>query len=121
MKIKFLVFTILLAGCSKNEKLPEYVIPNDEFVSIIVDIHLLDGMMNEVNIRREITRHDTINLYSEIFKNHGYTRAQFDSSIIYYTNDINKYDKIYNEVLNKLNRMETELKGEEEENKETKK
>jgi len=117
MKLKIILFVVLLIGCSKTEKTPKYVIPTNDFVSIVVDIHLLDGMMNEVNIRRKITKNDTVDLYSEIFKNYGYTRKDFDTSIYYYSSKINTYDEIYKEVLNKLNKMETQLKEEEEKEK----
>ncbi|MEA3318099.1 MAG: DUF4296 domain-containing protein, partial [Bacteroidota bacterium] len=109
-----IVFFILLVGCNKN-KTPDYVIPKDDFISILVDMHLLDGMVNESKVRKEILLNDTVNYYSQIFKNYDYTRSDFDTSIYYYSSNINVYDKIYKEVLNELNQMDTQLKIEEEE------
>ncbi|MDA3778704.1 MAG: DUF4296 domain-containing protein [Bacteroidales bacterium] len=114
MKIKILIFFVLLLGCTNSNKVPEYVIPKDDFISIIVDMHLLDGMMNESKIRQDLVANDNMNYYAEIFANYGYTRNDLDTSIYFYSLEINRYDKIYIEVLNRLNKMDTELKIEEE-------
>ena len=63
-------------------------------------------------MRRDLTKNDSINYYDEIFKNYGYTRADFDTSVYYYSKNINEYDEIYEEVLNRLNEMDTELRKE---------
>lgn len=108
-QITALLITILLFSCNTN-KTPDYVIPQDDMVNIIIDMHLADGLFTISDIRKKVARADSINYYDAIFDRYGYTRHDFDTSVFYYSKNINEYDKIYEDVLNKLNQMETELK-----------
>lgn len=113
MKKSYVIVLIIciLSACS-SEKVPDYVIPKDDMVEIIVDIHLTDGLMTMTRIRQATLKKDSLNLYDEIFIKYGYTREDFDTSIYYYSYNINKYDDIYNDVLNKLSEMEAKEKEE---------
>ena len=97
-------------ACKKGTKVPHYVIPKEDMINIIIDIHVTDGLFTVTKVRRELVRNDSLNYYDEIFTNYGYTRKDFDTSVYFYSKNINEYDKIYQEVLNRLNEMETELK-----------
>ncbi|HAF30374.1 MAG TPA: hypothetical protein DCG75_15135 [Bacteroidales bacterium] len=99
-------------SCINLNKKPDYVIPHNDMVDIIVKIHITDGMLNINKVRRDLAKQDSINYYEAIFKSFGYTRPDFDTSIYFYSNNIAEYDKIYEEVLNKLGEMETQLKEE---------
>lgn len=104
-----LLAIFMLSGCDNN-KVPDYVIPPDDMVSILVDIHLTDGMMSSHQVRREIAREDSANIYNILLHNYGYSRHDFDTSLYYYGKNMALYDKIYGDVLNQLNEMETYLK-----------
>lgn len=122
-KIVFIIVVFFISSCSKEVKIPEYVIPHDKMVIIIADIHILDGLFTVNNVRRKFAK-DSIDYYNAVFTNYGYTRSDFDTSINFYSNNIDEYDKIYEEVLNRLNEMETNIKqesAEEEAKKEEKK
>jgi len=106
--LSFLIF--LLFACSSKTNTPDYVIPKEKMVDIIVDIHLTDGMFTVNTIRKEYTRKDSVNYYDKILDNYGYTRKDFDTSVYFYSININEYNKIYIEVLNRLNEIETEVK-----------
>lgn len=81
-------------------------------VSIIVNMHITDGLLNVSKVRRNMVKKDSLNYYDAVFESFGYTRSDFDTSIHYYSNNISEYDKIYEEVLNKLSEMQTQLKEE---------
>jgi len=108
--IFYLIIAVVMISCNHKKTTPEHVIPKNEMVEIILDIHLTDGLFTVSNVRRDLTKKDSINYYNEIFHNYGYTRADFDTSVYYYSKNINEYDKIYEEVLNRLNEMDTELR-----------
>lgn len=110
-KIVFLLIVVLLSSCIKKFKTPDYVIPHDKMINIIIDLHITDGLLTVNNVRRNLAK-DSIRYYNAIFSNYGYTRSDFDTSIYYYSENIDEYDKIYEEVLNRLNEMETNLKQE---------
>ena len=110
--ISFFSVLILLAviGCNKDQK--KHVIPKDDFIDILVDIHLMDGIMRQPGLRNSLLEKDTTHYYDAILRTHDYSIAQFDSSIVYYTKDIKEFDEIYQDVLSKLNQMEAEAEDE---------
>ncbi len=103
---------LFLFSCDSGNKTPDYVISHDDMVNIIIDIHLTDGLLTHNKVRRQLAKKDTLNYYDAILNNYGYSRADFDTSVYFYSENINEYDKIYDEVLNSLGEMETKLKQE---------
>ena len=113
MKITAVILLVIfLFSCDSGNKTPDYVISHDDMVNIIIDIHLTDGLLTHNKVRRKLAKKDTLNYYDAILNNYGYTRADFDTSVYFYSKNINEYDNIYDEVLNRLNEMETKLKQE---------
>ena len=110
--ISFFAVLILLPGIGCNNNQKKHVIPKDDFVDILVDIHLLDGIMRQPNFKNSLTKNDTTNYYDAILRTHNYTREQFDSTIEYYSKDIREFDNIYQDVLSNLNQMEAEAEDE---------
>jgi len=104
---KFLLMPILslfivFMGCQKERG----VIPRKDMIAVLVDIHLMDEAMQRAKYDKDIALADTLDAYRVVLKGHGYTRAQFDSSLRYYSKDLRKFDRIYQEVLARLNKME---------------
>ena len=79
---------------------------------IITEIHITDGILTLNKIRRNLAKKDSVNYYNLILDNYGYSREDFDTSIYFYSKNINEYDEIYKEVLNRINEMETNLQEE---------
>jgi len=102
---------VLTFACQNKKK----VIPRDELVPVLVDIHLLDGAVRHARYKDEIQMPDNMDTYEYVLEKHGYTQAQFDSSMNYYSRDPRRFEQIYQEVLARLNRMETEVREEKEE------
>lgn len=111
-----ILFVFVNIGCEFN-KTPDYVIPKDKIIDIIVDIHITDGMVTILGVRKDILENYSDSVYNDIFKHHGYTRKDFDTSIYHYSHTINEYDDIYKEVLNKLSEKEALIKEASKENK----
>ncbi len=109
-KILILLVAISLVNCSNKDKTPDHVIPYNDMVNILVEIHITDGLLTSNKIRRKLVKNDTTNFYNTILKNYGYLRKDFDTSLFYYSKNINQYDLIYEEVLNRLSEMESTLK-----------
>lgn len=105
-----LIMLMATASCRDKDK-----IPREEMVSILVDIHLLDGALQQNRYRRELEIPDTLDVYEHVLENHGYTRAQFDSTLNYYSRDPRKFERIYQDVMARLNRMETRAREKKEE------
>lgn len=101
---------VFLFACSGKTNTPDYVIPKEKMIDIIVDIHLTDGMFTINTVRKDYALKDSVNYYDKILLNYGYTRKDFDTSVLYYSENINEYNQMYIEVLNRLNELETDVK-----------
>ena len=101
-----LVLTILLGSCS-NDK---YYIPEDDLVNLIVDLHLAEGVMNvETGMPSgSATQLEAINT---VLRRHNIERERFDSTMAYYALHVNKYDAVYDKVLDRLMLAETHIKA----------
>ncbi len=111
---------ILLAGIGCNNDQKKHIIPKDDFTDILVDIHLMDGIMRQPRLRNSLLEKDTTDYYNAILTAHNYSREQFDSTIVYYSKDIKEFDQIYQDVLSNLNQIEAEAEDELEQQKKEK-
>lgn len=101
-----LIFTILLGSCSKNE----YYIPEEDLVDVIVDLHLTEGIMN-VELGAFSGSETQYKALNTVLFRHNIERERFDSTMNYYALHVNKYDAIYDKVINKLMLVETHIKA----------
>lgn len=95
---------LLAASCTK---LPEDVLDKKEMVSLLVDIHKGESV---VDIQRGIYGRDSMKkmVKQSILLKHGITQARLDTSFVYYGHHIEDYLEIYDDVIKKL---EEELKA----------
>ena len=109
-KSAIIVLIVCILSACNSDKTSSYVIPQDDMVDIIFDIHMTDGLLTMTRIRREIVKNDSSSFYDEILTGYGYTRKDFDTSVYYYSYNMDEYDNIYKDVLDKLAEMEAKLK-----------
>jgi hypothetical protein len=102
-----LLLAVLATSC--NHRRYGDLIPPKKFVNVLVDIHLADGIAVENMSHPTLARLDSASLYGSVFNKYGVTRPMFDSTMSYYTEHPDDFQKIYNKVTAKLKRMEDEL------------
>lgn len=105
---KYLIGILLLtlfAGC---EKRPEGLLSRSEMTDFIYDLHKLDGTLMANGFGQAEDR-ENVYYYNSLLKKHGITQAQFDSSVVWYTAHPKTYEKIYIEVLDRLNKLEADV------------
>lgn len=111
--LKILVVLLILTACGKQP--PKTLIPEDRLVPMIVDFHLILSMQQSPDFRVLTQDYDSIDAYSRIFEKHGYSQAEFDSTIAWYTQNTGLFLEIYDEVIMQLSRIndsiETVLMG----------
>lgn len=102
-----IVFTIIsfLACNNRNDNI---YIPREKFIAILADIHLADAYY-AIHYEERKTHGDSVNLYNSIFANYGYTRAQFDTTLKFYSINTEKFDQVYEEVITRLNKTEQDF------------
>jgi len=105
----FLLFTtLLLFSCSKKEE--KTYLSKDDFTRILFDIHLTDGVLTSKNIVARGKDYRPSFYYNSIYKKYDITPEQFDSCVSFYTQNSDLYEKIYERVIDSLNRMETQFR-----------
>jgi hypothetical protein len=85
------------------------IIPEKKFVDVLVDLHLADAIADQSMIPDMTYQLDSASLYGSVFKKHGITKAQFDTTMIYYSKRPDDLQKLYNTVTARLKHMEEEV------------
>lgn len=112
MKLKFihrhipvflLVFLLALVvvGCQKT---PDNVIPEKEMGSLLKDVFMADAMI-AADYNKYSTNEKKQALYESVFKKHGVTQAEFDTSLVWYGRNLDVYMKVYDKVIDDLDAM----------------
>lgn len=95
---------ILLTSCG-----PKSIIPEKDMVLILAKIHIIDVTIQNQNFRSTLYNKDTIDYFSRTIQSYGYTKAQFDSSLSFYSKRPSDLDAIYDKVIIELSKTETEI------------
>lgn len=99
----FMLFMVLLlCGCGGT---PDYVIGKDDMISLLVDIHKGEAVA-EANSGTYYNDSLKKVLKQSILLKHGITQEQFDTSMVWYGYNIEKYAEIYDEVIKQLEEEE---------------
>ena len=87
---------LLATGCR-----PRGILHSWEMRSLLVDLHKTDAILQVSGVDHNSPEIKAI-YYAEILEEHGVTQAEFDSSLVWYTNHPQLFDKIYPKVLKDL-------------------
>ncbi len=115
INISLLLFIslLLVSSCNKTNRSGvqrSEVIPPEKMTELLTDLYLADGLLNYPPIRSEYSQKDSIESYIDVIESHGFTKEQADLSMRYYFIDKpDKYDEIYDRVIEKLSGMEAEI------------
>ena len=98
-----LLIIVGVTACSK-----EVPLDKKQFTSLLIDMHMTDGMLTAA---RGIVpaEKDSYLYYNDLFKKYGITRADFDSCVIYYSKQTVLFNKMYDVVIDTLNRRQTKV------------
>ncbi|NVJ87333.1 MAG: DUF4296 domain-containing protein [Algoriphagus sp.] len=103
MKSQFwaILTLFLLLGCeSKKKQSP--LLSEDEMVSILIDIHLTEGIASALPISYDSSQTVYSLMELEVFKKHGVEDSIFHESLRYYLQFPDEMDKLYARVIDSL-------------------
>ncbi len=93
-----LLTAIFCISCSSQ---PEGVLSADEMEDILYEIHRAEGIMYvkgyEYGHYNKVEKY-----YGVLLQKNGITQAQFDSSLVWYTDNPTRFNKIYPKVIDRL-------------------
>lgn len=110
-----IVISLSVGSCSGNKNKPNgrNLIPEKDFISILTDVYLADGLLSLPDIRNRFAANDSILTYVTIIENHGYTKSAMDKTMEYYfIKKPPKLIEIYDKVLADLSQRESLIEKE---------
>ncbi|MDR1672626.1 MAG: DUF4296 domain-containing protein [Bacteroidales bacterium] len=103
---RFLVGLCLLLTVSCNKRIPQ-----DDFTDILIHIYLSGAYFTAEDVTNALWQ-DSIPYNRHIVEQHGYSWAQFDSTLSWYGMHPQKYRDIHDEVIARLSEMEKAISDE---------
>lgn len=97
---------MMLLSCSRDK---QHIIPERKMANVLVDIHIADEISTSRYIHDPYIVLDSVKTYGWVFKKHGITKAEFDSSMAHYAEKPDDLNKIYNKVIASISKMEAAL------------
>lgn len=99
-----LLFLVIITSCKKNE----YVLSDSKMENILYDLYIGEAVIDNHNsgMRSEQFKRD---YYLSVLARNGVTEEQYDSSLVYYGQNIDDYYKIYDKVVARLEKEEVKF------------
>ncbi|MHC1703585.1 MAG: DUF4296 domain-containing protein [Tenuifilaceae bacterium] len=104
LRFSVIILLIIITSCRSND-----IISKKDIVPILVKISLTDATVASTDYKLHLNNNDTIEYYANIIESFGFTTAQFDSSLKYYSSKPKEFDIIYDNVIFELSKIETTL------------
>ena len=101
------VVTLLLLGLLHGCDQKKVALNKDQFTALLIDMHRVDGTLAVERGRSGNNELKNYAYYNDIFKKYGITRAEFDSCMYYYSAQTVLFSKMYDVVIDSLNRQLT--------------
>ena len=100
------IFFISTLFCSCGN---DYILTNKQMEDLLLDIHLVDGIsLSNSNFSSKNAKSD---LYTTIYEKHNTTKEQFDSSMVYYSENLEELVEIYEAVQSRIEELEKDVKA----------
>jgi hypothetical protein len=116
LAVILLAIAILLGNtaCKGDKKISgkEYI-EKEVLVKVIMDMHLVDGITNDMKYYRKFNPEDSIDIYGPIFIKYGIDREMYDRTIEEYSKYPKLMDEVYDQVLMQLNLLQDQVENEE--------
>jgi len=111
MLVSGILLAVIVISCgrpARRTELPPYVMDKETIEKVLTDLHLIEAVL----IRKQsqgLMAFDLAEIYYDsLFKKHGVSKQQFDSTIAFYSRNPGELDEIYKNVITNLSRLESE-------------
>lgn len=114
--ILILTSIFLMPACSNEAPINtadfDYTAPieREKMIDIMIDIHLAEALANNTKLKREgVELKEIGEYYKDIFKVHQIDQEKFTMAFEYYTQRPNDFDLMYEELIDKMSKMQAEI------------
>jgi len=106
--IFYIIISIFFSNCKEKEIKNSDILSKEEFITILTDMHFTDGVLFASKLNKRMDK-EKVSMYNYIFKKNDISRAEFDATVLYYTQNTDKYQELYKEVLTRLEKQKLEI------------
>ncbi|RED97516.1 uncharacterized protein DUF4296 [Marinoscillum furvescens DSM 4134] len=94
---------MLAMACSKKQtETPPGVLGKEDIVRVLIDVHLLEAKVKKLYLNRDSSEVVFAHYEQMLFDDMGITKADYERSMEYYTDNIQQMKSIYDEVVDSL-------------------
>ncbi|MDL2227314.1 DUF4296 domain-containing protein [Bacteroidales bacterium OttesenSCG-928-K03] len=105
-----IIATCLAGSSCKRNKVPPYVMAKDSVINILVDHHIIEGIIAYENTKKPNTPKYATKYFNCYFEINNIDKARYDTSLVYYYHDAIDIANVVNEdVVNRLSVIEAEI------------
>jgi hypothetical protein len=111
MKIPIFILCLILLSCGDSKtEIPQDILSENNFISLLKDIHLAEAKF-EIHKTKgmENAKNELAHNYSAIYETHAITADDFEKTLDYYAQHPEQLEKIYTHVLEQLTKDRTIL------------
>ncbi len=102
-----LVATLAVVSCKPS--VPSRYIQPDDMEDLLVDYHIAQAMAEQGMKNQDERNYDQTLYFASVLEKHGVTKADFDSSLVYYYVRADRFADIYRNVAERLSHQALEL------------
>lgn len=104
--LPFIILIMMFSCNSSRMKVPDNIVDEEKLVPLLVDIHLTDAFLNKERKPQKEKYDKALKMYPSVLLKHNINRAEFDSTIRFYSKYPKEFALIYDEVLRELSMRE---------------
>jgi len=108
-----LIFLILNSCSDKKAAARAGILPEGKMTQVLVETHLADAILYTDESRADEKRDKSLFYYPSILEKYGITKAQMDSSVVWYMKHPEAYARIYENVVKDLDTRKAAIKKKE--------
>lgn len=104
-KLNFILFLVLFLNACSNR--PKGVLSSAKMEDVLFEMYLVDGAIEMKNAMVGRTDTSLLALYQELLLENKISQADFDSSLVWYSNRPKQFKRIYSNVIRRLEEFKT--------------
>ena len=92
----------ILAGCVKEEELPDYILPDEQVIKVLVHAHMLESKVENFHAKKG--KEDSVfqHFDSLLFQSLSVDQVRYEKTIAYYADKPEKLNDLYESVVDSL-------------------
>ncbi|MBN1252902.1 MAG: DUF4296 domain-containing protein [Bacteroidales bacterium] len=98
---------LILSSCSNKET--DENISKEKFILVLADLHKSNAILSDFGLYDSKLKDRNASYYNYVFKKYNITRAQFDNTVKYYSENLDDYVIIYDQVIKNYEKEEITL------------